>query len=185
MRSWLLRWLHCWHSGGLPALRLPSHWPRQPVSPGTDSKTSHSTSIYSSRQRCVQPTLPCLQQILLSHKFWSLIHFRFRTNRHEISCVHFHTEIIWLCVLTSFKSGFSKTKKKSYSTLKNSEDISTANPQVFHIQVSSIFKIFNAGNSRKRMKSPLKDFFPVNSQQKRNVTLNYSVQLVMNRVSAL
>lgn len=112
MRSRLLRWLHCWHSGGLPALRLPSHWPRQPVSPGTDSKTSHSTSIYSSRQRRVQPTLSCLQQILLSHKFWSLIHFRFRTNRHEISCVHFPTEIIWLCVLTSFKSGFSKTKKK-------------------------------------------------------------------------
>lgn len=78
-----------------------------------------------------------------------------------------------------------KQKQKSYSTLKNSVDISTANPQVFHIQVSSIFKIFNAGNSRKRMKSPLKDFFPVNSQQKRNVTLNYSVQLVMNRVSAL
>lgn len=113
MRSRLLRWLHCWHSGGLPALRLPSHWPRQPVSPGTDSKTSHSTSIYSSRQRCVQPTLPCLQQILLSHKFWSLIHFRFRTNQHEISCVLFPTEIIWLCVLTSFKSGFIKTKKRA------------------------------------------------------------------------
>lgn len=26
-----------------------------------------------------------------------------------------------------------KQNKKSYSTLKNSEDISTANPQVFHI----------------------------------------------------
>ena len=71
VRSWLLWWLRCWHSGGLPALRLPSHWPRQPVSPGTDSKTSHSTSIYSSRQRCVRPTLSCLQQILLSREFWS------------------------------------------------------------------------------------------------------------------
>lgn len=73
VRYWFLRWAHCWHSRGLPALRLSSHWSRVPVSPGTDTKTSHSTSVYSSRQICV------CHLLLFIH---CLIHFHYK----PISC---------------------------------------------------------------------------------------------------
>lgn len=52
VRLWLLWWPNCWNSSGLSAVCLPSHWPRQPVSDSTHTKSSHSTLSQNSRQLC-------------------------------------------------------------------------------------------------------------------------------------